>query len=82
LPLERYPPLDPANGGYFFDWLARPPGDDYWRRWAIDADYGRIDVPALHVGGWYDVFLEGTVRNFAGLRRGAATAAARAGRSC
>jgi hypothetical protein len=79
LPLERYPPLDPGNGGYFFDWLARPPGDDYWRRWAIDADYGRIDVPALHVGGWYDVFLEGTVRNFAGLRRGAATEAARAG---
>jgi hypothetical protein len=28
------------------------------------------DVPMLHVGGWYDIFLRGTVMNFSGLRRG------------
>ena len=78
LPLDTYPPLDADNGGYYFDWLAHAPDDDYWRRWSIGADYGRIATPALHVGGWYDIFLEGTVRNFVGLRRGAATEAARA----
>lgn len=29
----------------------------------------RIRVPALHVGGWYDVFNEGSVRNFVELSR-------------
>jgi putative CocE/NonD family hydrolase len=33
----------------------------------------------LHLGGWYDVFLEGTLENFVGLSQGAATPEARAG---
>ena len=73
LPLDGYPPFVEHRDDvrYFFDWLAHPSYDDYWRRWSIDEDYGRIDVPAFHPVGWYDVFLEGTVRNFAGLRAGA-----------
>lgn len=30
--------------------------------------YARTTAPALHVGGWYDVFLDGTIRNFNGMR--------------
>ena len=36
-------------------------------------------MPALNVGGWYDVFLGGTLENFAGLRREGGSEAARAG---
>ncbi|ABG05311.1 peptidase S15 [Rubrobacter xylanophilus DSM 9941] len=78
LPLSEYPPLKGSGyGGYFFDWLAHPSYDGYWRRWSVDEDYSRIAVPALHVGGWYDVFVGGTVRNFEGLRRSAGSAEAR-----
>lgn len=77
LPLAEYPPLRSGYAPYFFDWLAHPAYDEYWSRWSIDEDYGRIEVPALHVGGWYDVFLTGTVRNFVGLRREAGSAEAR-----
>ncbi|MBX6341573.1 MAG: CocE/NonD family hydrolase [Thermomicrobiaceae bacterium] len=79
LPLNEYPPLAGHDlGRYFFDWLAHPTYDDYWRQWSVDEDYSRIDVPALHVGGWYDVFLSGTVKNFLGLRAEAGSERARA----
>ena len=78
LPLKELPPLSGQFGRYFLDWLAHPTYDDYWRRWSIDEDYGRLAVPALHFGGWYDVFLSGTVKNFRGLREGAGSPAARA----
>jgi putative CocE/NonD family hydrolase len=49
LPLKEYPPLVGSGlGRYFFDWIDHPSYDDYWRRWSIDEDYSRIDVPALH----------------------------------
>ena len=78
LPLAQFPPLAGDYGGYFREWLAHPTYDDYWRRWSIDEDYSRLTVPALHVGGWYDIFLSGTLKNFAGMRDGAGSDAARA----
>jgi len=68
LPLASFAPL--AEGdypSYFFDWLEHPTHDDYWSRWSVDSDYSRLDVPALHFTGWYDQFLNGTVRNFLGM---------------
>jgi predicted acyl esterase len=61
------------------DWLAHPDDDAYWRATAIRARYAAIDVPALHIGGWHDIFLRGTLENHAGLRAGAATRRARDG---
>jgi uncharacterized protein len=79
LPLEEYPPLvDSDFGRYFFDWMRHQSYDDYWRRWSVDEDYSRIDVPAMHVGGWYDVFISGTVKNFEGLRQQAGSEPSRA----
>lgn len=67
LPVAGYPPLQSPHVPYFSDWAEHCSYDDYWKRWSIDEDYSRIKVPALHVAGWYDVFLTGTVRNFVGL---------------
>ena len=69
LPLESCRPITRENAPYYFDWLAHPSADDYWRQTSIAADYSRITVPAIHFGGWYDVFLAGTVENFVGLQR-------------
>lgn len=79
LPLSEYPPLEGGHAPYFFDWIEHHTYDDYWKRWSIDEDYSRIEVPALHIGGWYDVFLTGTVRNFMGLRAEAGNPASREG---
>jgi uncharacterized protein len=75
LPLGDYPVFktegvaNPAP--YFYDWLAHPNYDSYWKQWSIEADYSRIQVPAYHVGAWYDIFLQGTLRNYKGFKAGA-----------
>ena len=74
LPLADYPVINAPDAKdlapYFQDWLAHSEYDDYWRQWAIDADYSRINVPVFHVGGWYDIFLGGTLRNYLGIKAG------------
>jgi uncharacterized protein len=69
LPIAEHLALRGEDTSYFFDWLAHPTYDDYWHQWSIDKDYSRLDVPALHVAGWYDIFLSGTIRNFLGMQQ-------------
>lgn len=52
---------------FYFDWLEHEFDPAYWRPRQIEDLYGSMDVPALHIGGWYDAFADGTIRNFAGL---------------
>ena len=77
-PLKNYPPLTNKPAKYFFDWLEHPTYDDYWKRWSIDEDYSRIDVPSLHIAGWYDIFLTGSVKNFSGISKDGGSSKTRA----
>jgi len=54
---------------YYLDWLAHPDYDAYWKQWSIEEHFSDIQVPALHIGGWYDIFLAGTLRNYMESRR-------------
>ena len=51
--------------------------DSHWLRFNPTTHYGSIDLPALHVGGWYDIHLGATLRHFTGMRRQAPTDRAR-----
>jgi len=42
--------------------------DSYWDLGDAEARQALINVPTLHVGGWYDIFLQGTLDHFAGLQ--------------
>ena len=64
---------------YYDEWLARPDYDDYWALLDVEAKYPSITVPALITGGWYDIFQEGTIRNFMGMREEGGSDAARSG---
>jgi hypothetical protein len=50
-----------------------------WRATAPRERYAAVASPALHIGGWYDLFIGGTIENFSRLRREAATPEARDG---
>jgi uncharacterized protein len=88
-PLASYPLFnldknsDPASSAalapYYLDWLAHPSYDDYWKAISIEDRFGDINVPALHVAAWYDLFLGGSLRNYEGLKAHAATEQARRG---
>ena len=79
LPLQDLPDLQGSLAPYYYDWLAHPDYDEYWRRVSIEESHSAITVPAFNIGGWYDVFLGGTIRNFVGMRESGATDEARAG---
>ena len=67
-PLQDFPLFKDADvADYFFDWLEHDTRDSFWRALSIRDRYERILAPALHVGGWYDTFIEGTLENYAGL---------------
>ncbi len=54
--LRRY-----ASYAHYMEWVGNPGNGPYWDRIAPAAQMGRADLPALHVGGWYDSFLAGTL---------------------
>ena len=48
---------------YWNDWFDHQKLDDYWRRLSIEARLGKVSVPVLGIGGWYDD-ARGTIRNY------------------
>ena len=82
LPIHAYPwlfPDKPEIAGYFYDWLKHPTWDDYWKQWSPRLRYGDIRVPALNLSGWYDVFMNGSIENFTGMRKQGGSPEARMG---
>lgn len=61
------------------DWLGRPSRDGWWRSISPRDRHARIATAAMSTGGWYDIFVNGTIENYVGMRAHAATPAARAG---
>lgn len=62
---------------YYFDWLQHPGYDEFWKATAVKERYEAITVPALNIGGWYDLFLGGTIANYVGMRQRGGSPAAR-----
>jgi uncharacterized protein len=90
LPLANYPvfnfgqlpadtQLTAALAPYYFDWLSHPDYDDYWKQWSIEEHFSSIGVPMLQVGGWYDIFNAGTLRNYVGAKTHGTSEVARNG---
>ena len=62
------------------DWVSHPSYDQYWRDLSpIEEHYQDVEAPAYHMGGWFDVFLQGTLNNFMGMSTHAKTEGARRG---
>ena len=80
MPLDQLPLYrEIAPAPYYFDWLARPERDEEWETVSIAAQAGAVTVPALGVGGWYDLFAGGPPQSFNAVRERGANEAAREG---
>ncbi len=66
-------------GPAFLDWLRQEDRDAIWEGMNIHQRIGEIAVPAYHLGGWYDIFCGGTLRNYTDMVARAATEEARRG---
>ncbi len=83
LPVEDYrlvtTPTAAEVAPYFRDWVEHETNDEYWRKIKISDHYGKMNVKALHSGGWHDIFSGGSIRNFMRLQKEAPTKEAREG---
>lgn len=78
LPYAQHPAItDPALPSYVRDWFAHDSPGPFWSDADVSTRAATINVPALHVSGWYDTYLEGSVAGFELLRNHAATPHAR-----
>ncbi|MGB3615025.1 MAG: CocE/NonD family hydrolase [Elainellaceae cyanobacterium] len=53
-----------APESFYHDWL-NPPSEDYWQQRSPQhyiAAIAQMDLPMLHIGGWYDTYMRGTLR--------------------
>ena len=63
-------PVDPQSGilrrlapdSHYHDWLRHSEPDHYWQQLSPQAHLQAIDLPMLHIGGWFDTHLSGTWR--------------------
>jgi len=78
LPLRHFP-VDADLSPYFLEWLSHPTRDEFWTSCSIEERHDNVHVPALSIAGWYDIFLDGSIRNFNGVREKGATEEARKG---
>ena len=62
----------PEYEGWYMDFFEHADYDAFWKdpMMAWDEHYPETaDIPMIQVGGWYDIFLAGTFKNFVELRR-------------
>jgi putative CocE/NonD family hydrolase len=57
------------NSQIWQNWINHPSADEYWKRSFYQDRFSQIDVPVLHVSGWYDDDLIGTHINYTGMRK-------------
>ncbi len=67
-PYGSYPLIREA-APFYLDWLAQATPDDYWSSRSPCSGYEHIQVPALNISGWYDIFLWSTFQNYLGMRQ-------------
>jgi putative CocE/NonD family hydrolase len=79
LPLSGFPGLRGERlAPYYYEWLEHPADDHYWQRWSIERRHDAVMTPAFQLGGWHDILIGGTLRNYTGMKARGGSARARA----
>lgn len=72
--------MDEAFGrkiAWWKDWITHSSYDEYWKKVSYQDKFKRINVPVLHITGWYDDDAIGSHMNFIGMQREGGTELAR-----
>ena len=64
---------------HYRDWLKHESYDSYWKAISDEEHFGDINVPVHTLGGWFDIFIMGTINGYVGMKNHGATPEARAG---
>ena len=67
LPLyESVPKLDEclrkfAPNAFYHEWIEHAKPDEYWEQISPKRYLQEVDLPMFHIGGWFDIYLRGTL---------------------
>ena len=79
VPYGEHPAIvDPLLPDYVCDWISHREPGEYWAAQDISTRLDQIQVPALHIAGWFDTYLEGSIAGYIALSQGAGSEFARA----
>ena len=53
---------------YVRDWLEHDAAGEYWSSMDVSTCLKEVQIPALHVSGWYDTYLKGSVDGYRAMR--------------
>ncbi|AMY07619.1 Cocaine esterase [Luteitalea pratensis] len=59
------------------DWVTHDSYDAYWKAVSDEEKFAKVNVPVMAQGGWFDIFLPGTIDGFVGVRKHGANERAR-----
>jgi putative CocE/NonD family hydrolase len=77
LPLSSMDEAGGFHAPYWQDILSHPGINSWWEPLIYQNKFDRVNLPILHVSGWYDDEQAGAVMNYVGMRQQGATAEAR-----
>ncbi len=76
LPFDDPQPVRPniltelVPDSFYHQWLDRPPQDSYWQKLSPQGLMADVDLPMLHIGGWFDTYLRGTLGIYQQMAKG------------
>jgi putative CocE/NonD family hydrolase len=79
LPLNTMQELAGRHAQFYKDWIAHPDYDDYWKLLNVEERFSDIQVPVHTMGGFFDIFGQGTLRGYQGVAKHGANETARKG---
>ena len=50
-----------SPNAFYYEWMAHPEPGDYWEKLSPKSYCQSVDLPMLHIGGWFDTYLRGTL---------------------
>jgi len=78
VPYGHHPAItDTSLPSYVRDWFAHSTPGDYWTDLDVSTSINQIQIPALHIAGWFDTYLEGSIAGYLAMCNGAGSDFAR-----
>jgi putative CocE/NonD family hydrolase len=78
VPYGTHPAIaDPLLPDYVRDWFEHTEPGEYWSALDVSLRIDQIQIPALHIAGWLDTYLEGSIAGYLALSNGAGSDFAR-----
>jgi len=62
---------------YYKDWIRHPLRDAYWESVNICQKHNQVKIPVYHWGGWYDIYISGTINDWRGVKESSDSVEAR-----